>query len=162
MRRVTILLLLSLLFPLPIAPVYAQGSDSDGPRRCVRLNRLDRTEVIDNRRIAFFFRNGDIYLNRLDRECLNLDRGRPFSYRTSNGQICDVDTITIVEDFGFGFSPGATCSLGTFLPVSEAEIAVLKGEEVPAEVDVTEIDIDQETGERTPQDAEADTEEDSN
>lgn len=158
MRRGSTVLLLSLLFPPPLATVSAQGTDSDGPVRCVRLNRLDRTEVIDNRRIAFFLRNGDIYLNRLDHECQNLDRGRPFSYRTSNRQLCDVDTITIIENLGFGFSPGATCSLGTFLPVNEADLAILKGEEVPAEVTVTDIEIAQETEEQTP----ADTDEDSN
>jgi hypothetical protein len=131
-----------MVLQLPFASAWAQGTASDDPVRCISLARLDRTEVIDDRSIAFFMRSGDIYVNRLDHVCRNLDKGRPFSYRTAIRQLCSSDTITIIEDFGFGFSPGASCGLGIFSPIAEVDLAILKGDELPAEITVEDIDLE--------------------
>jgi hypothetical protein len=47
-------------------------------------------------------------------------------YRVSLNQLCDVDTITVLEDFGFGLQQGATCKLGRFAPISKTEAKDLK------------------------------------
>ena len=58
-------------------------------------------------------------------------------YKTSLPQLCDLDMITVLYNQGFGFSQGASCSLGRFHPVSEDEAAAIKAgnreEEVEAE-----------------------------
>ena len=148
MKRQARLLSYFLLSALPLATASSQDSDdiddaadaAEEPARCITLSRIDRTEVIDDRTIAFHMRNGDIYLNRLDRACRNLDRGRPFSYRTSTSQLCSVDVITILEEFGVGLSPGASCGLGLFEPSDEEELALLKGEEEPAEITTVPVE----------------------
>jgi hypothetical protein len=48
--------------------------------------------------------------------------------RTSLSQLCDVDIIIVLIDIGFGFSPGVSCGLGTFFPISEETARQLKAE----------------------------------
>lgn len=115
--------------------------------RCVALSSIDRTEVIDDRTIAFFLIGGRVYLNHLDRVCRNLARDRPFSYRTSTGQLCAIDVINVVEDFGLGANIGDTCGLGEFVLTDEVEIEVLKGERDPIDVEVEEVEVDESEGE---------------
>jgi hypothetical protein len=50
--------------------------------------------------------------------------------------------ITVVEDTPFGFQRGASCSLGEFTPIDKEVLAILKGDEEEAELEVTEIPID--------------------
>jgi hypothetical protein len=133
---------MSLLALLASAPIGAQESGGEGPRRCISLSSIDRTEIIDNRTIAFYVTGGRIYLNRLDRACRNLGRDRPFSYETPTGQLCAGDTITVIEDFGFGVSAGDSCGLGAFVPTEEEEIEILKGEREPVEVEVEEVEVE--------------------
>ena len=131
----------SLLLVLPSTD--AQDGDSQEPVRCVALSRIDRTEVIDDRTIAFFMRGRDIYINHLDVECPRLDRERRFSYRTSTGQLCSIDTITVIENTGFGIGPGVSCRLGMFVPTTEEALAILKGDEEPAEITVEDIEVEE-------------------
>jgi hypothetical protein len=136
------LLQVSLLALLASAPIGAQESGGEEPLRCVSLSSIDRTEVIDNRTIAFYLTGKRIYLNRLDRACRNFGRDRPFSYETSTGQICAADTITVIEDFGLGLNTGDFCSLGEFVPTDEEEIEILKGEREPVEIEVEEVEVE--------------------
>jgi hypothetical protein len=147
--RPTRLYFLLLLSPLLHATVSAQDGD---PARCVRLSLVNRTEIIDERNIAFHMRGGDVYLNRLDRVCRGLRQQRPFSYRSRNGQLCSSDVIIVLENFGGGFTQTNSCPLGYFFPSSVDAIAVLTGEEQPANVIVTDIDIEQD-----PSDSEAES-----
>ena len=120
-------------------PRHADGQET---LRCISISTIDRTEVIDGQRIAFYLTRDRIYLNTLDQSCHNLDRGQPFSYSTSTGQLCSLDSITVLEDFG-GFSRGASCGLGVFNPTDEDSLSVLRGELEPIEIDVQEIEVDE-------------------
>jgi hypothetical protein len=122
----------------------AQDAADTEPRRCVGLTSIDRTEVIDDRTIAFYLRGGRVYLNHLDRACRNLDRDQPFSYRTSTGQLCAIDVIRVIEDFGPGANFGDTCALGPFVPSDEETIEVLRGEREPVEVEAEEVEVEAE------------------
>ena len=143
MKSKPFLPLASLLFMLCFASAALFGDEARESLRCLSLTRIDHTEVIDNRTIAFFMLNGDIYINRLDQACRNLDRGRPFSYRTSTSQLCSVDVITLLENFGAGLNPTISCGLGVFEPADEDLIEILRGDEQPADVTVEEIEVDQ-------------------
>jgi hypothetical protein len=109
------------------------------------LPRIDHTEVIDNRTIAFYLRGGDILLNRLSRACSGLEDEQRFSHRTTGNQLCSADLITVLHSFAGGLTPGASCPLTMFEPTNEDVIAMLKGEdEDRGEVTVTEIEVDAE------------------
>lgn len=118
---------------LPFAAAAQDGDDDApaerAPERCITLNRLDRTEVIDDRTIIFHMRGGGIFLNHLSRECPGLKREERFMYSPTSSRLCDVDTITVLERWGFGFTRGFTCSLGVFHPINEVELAELQQDE---------------------------------
>lgn len=122
----------------------ARDAGGEDRLRCINLSSIDRTEVIDDQTIAFHLTRGRVYLNRLARACRNLARNRPFAYETSTGQLCAIDTITVIEDFGLGVNYGDTCGLGDFVLTDEEEIEVLKGEREPVEVEAEEVEVEAE------------------
>ncbi len=97
-------------------------------KRCVSLSRIQSTDVLDDRNIIFYMRGGDIYRNVLPHRCSGLRRRDAFMYRTSMSQLCNVDIITVLESVVVGFTPGASCGLGMFYPVTEAQVKGLKEE----------------------------------
>jgi hypothetical protein len=102
---------------------------SGPPEQCVSLARIDRTEVIDDQNILFHMRGGKIYRNHLSHRCPGLGFHESFMYRTSLSQLCNVDIITVLNDIGFGFSPGPSCGLGLFYPVTKEDVRELKERE---------------------------------
>ncbi|HLT91080.1 MAG TPA: hypothetical protein VKZ85_09070 [Woeseiaceae bacterium] len=85
---------------------------------CVRIQNIRDIDIVNDRTLVFRMRNGDVYRNDLPRRCPGLDRRDPLMYRTSVGQLCSVDIITVLEDWGFGFAPGVSCGLGMFEPIT--------------------------------------------
>jgi hypothetical protein len=102
------------------------------PRKCISTSRIRNTDIIDDQTIVFHLRgNREIYRSYLARTCPGLERNDRFSYRTTSGQLCDVDTITVLEQFGTRFNPSFTCRLGEFVPITpeEAEQLALDNED---------------------------------
>ena len=143
MKRGPTLIPVSLLAILAWASVGAQEDGVGEPVRCVSLSSIDRTEVIDDRTIAFHLTGGRVYLNHLARACRNLRPGKPFSYETFTGQLCAIDVIRVIEDFGAGADFGDTCGLGEFVPSDEEEVEVLQGEREPVEVEPEEVEVEE-------------------
>lgn len=114
------ILTLSFISSLFALPSYGTEEASEG-ERCIHLARIDRTKVIDNRHILFYMKGGDVYSNELPHKCIGLRKGKTFMYKTSLNKLCNVDTITVLDDLGFGYSRGATCGLGKFQPVEMFE-----------------------------------------
>lgn len=106
-------------------PAQAQASESEA-RNCVNLRRVDRTSVVSDQTILFYMKDGEILRNDLPSRCPTLMTEDRFLYRTMLNQLCSVDTITVLTDFGFGFIPGATCVLGEFEPVSAEQSEALE------------------------------------
>jgi len=116
---------------------YGDETDTSGaedldesvrPKHCVSLTRIDRTEVVDDQNILFFMKGKQIYHNRLPHKCSGLSRRDTFMYRTSLNDLCNVDIITVLDDIGFGFSPGISCGLGMFYPTTQGQVAELKAQ----------------------------------
>ena len=105
---------------------------------CVNINRIARTEIIDARNILFHMRGGDIYRNVLPRRCPGLDDGDPISYQPRTGQLCDIDTITVLTQTGVGFMQGPSCRLGKYYLINEAEAEAIREESERAE----ELDLE--------------------
>ena len=115
----------------------AEESAEDTAERCVNLRRISRTEVIDDQNILFYMRGGTIYRNQLPHRCSGLKIQRKFMYRTSLSQLCDLDIITVLYDHGIGFTPGPSCGLGRFYPITEEEVQALK--EAPRDIEPEEV-----------------------
>jgi hypothetical protein len=64
--------------------------------RCVNMNRIDRTEVINDRTIVFYMSGGDIYVNRLPHRCPGLRSRQAFMYKNTTNTLCNVDTIRVL------------------------------------------------------------------
>lgn len=138
-----------------LAPALAQDAADEiidrAPERCIVLNRVDDSEVIDDRTLIFHMRDGGIYLNHLSRECPGLKREERFMYSPTNNRLCDIDTVTVLEQGGFGMTRGFTCMLGQFHPITELELAELKrieegggpGERGEGEFEVVPVDPDE-------------------
>lgn len=90
--------------------------------QCVRINDIEGIDVVDSRTLVFRMRGDEVYENKLPFECPGLKRDDTLMYRASVGQLCNVDIVTVLEDWGFGFAPGASCGLGMFNPITD-EIA---------------------------------------
>lgn len=132
-----------LLALLAAAAIGAQEDGADRPLRCVSLSSIDRTEVIDDQTIAFYLRGGRVYLNHLARACRNLRPNQAFSYRTATGQLCAIDVINVIEDFGPGANFGDTCALGQFEPSDAETVETLKGEREAVEVEAEEVEAEE-------------------
>src|SRR5690606_34272198 len=96
------------------------------PQECIQVSRIDRTEVIDDRTVIFHMKGREAYRNYLPRRCPGLDRHERFMYQVTSNRLCDIDTITVLEQFGAGLQRGFTCSLGQFHPITAEEVEELR------------------------------------
>ena len=97
------------------------AEEKAGEKKCVSLHSISSTKVLDNQRIKFEMDGGSDYINMLPRKCPGLSKNTPIMYKTSLSQLCDLDTITVLNTVGGGFMSGATCGLGRFEPFVEEE-----------------------------------------
>ncbi|MCF6214699.1 MAG: DUF6491 family protein [Emcibacter sp.] len=81
--------------------------------RCISVNRIDRSNVIDDYNILFEMKGKKAYLNKLPRRCSRLGFERAFSYKLHSGRLCNVDIITVFDSTG-GIQ-GPSCGLGKFI-----------------------------------------------
>jgi hypothetical protein len=134
MTRKRLSALLGSVAALSLASADAQDDDegSDEPLRCISMNSIRSTKILDDQRVLFIQARDKVYLNRLDRECLGLFRHGTFTYKVQSGarhaRLCDTDSITVLETTGRGLN----CGLGRFEPQSEDEVASLIGGPQPA------------------------------
>lgn len=104
------------------APADAQEEEGErdmDATHCVSIRSIDAIDIVDGRNLIFRMRNGDVFRNRLPRQCPGLRRNGTLMYRSSVGQLCSIDIITVLENRGFGFFPGASCGLGMFEPITK-------------------------------------------
>jgi hypothetical protein len=98
--------------------------------QCVRINDIDDIDIVDSDTLIFHMRGDTVYRNDLPHRCPGLKADDTLMYRSSVGRLCSIDIVTVLEDWGFGFAPGASCGLGMFQPITEeiAEEMVRAGE----------------------------------
>jgi len=136
---------------LAAAGALAQDGDDDKPLDrtpldCITVSRIDQTDAIDDQNIIFRMRGKQVYRNTLPRTCPGLQRENRIAYQSSTSRLCNVDMITVLEDFGVGFRPGFTCRLGKFVPLSEAEVEDIdlrkKGEAGQSAIETSSVEIE--------------------
>ena len=122
----------------PFAGALADEHEEVEGVRCIPLNRISNTHVVDDFNILFYMRGDKIYRNVLSHRCPSLRHERRFMYRTSSSRLCDLDMITVLYDHAAGLMPGPSCGLGRFYPISEEEADALR-EGKPAEPQAEEL-----------------------
>jgi hypothetical protein len=119
-------LTLALAVVVASGPAAPQRRDDGEERTCINLRQVERTRVANEDTILFYMRGGGVYRNDLSTSCPDIEREERFMYRTTLGQLCNTDVITVLDDVGFGFMQGASCGLGKFRPISEEEADALR------------------------------------
>ena len=116
------------------------------PENCIIVQRIDQTDAIDDQTIIFRMRGDRVYRNTLPNKCPGLQRENRIGWATSTSRLCNIDTITVLEDFGVGFRPGFTCRLGQFVPLSEAEVEDIdlrkKGEAGQRSIETSQVEVE--------------------
>jgi hypothetical protein len=118
----------ALLVALLARPGGAQENVDDprapeGPRSCLPQATIQRTKILSNRNIVFFTRQDAIYNNELPKQCASLNRRSLINNGIANGRICAGDRFQVmIETSPKNFLPGPLCELGTFVPITEAEL----------------------------------------
>ena len=97
----------------PAQEVRAVGT----PKNCVSLTQIRSTKIINSSTIDFKMAGGKTFRNSLPYSCPGLRREEAFSYRTSTSQLCSVDIIRVLENYGGRLQSGAGCGLGKFQQV---------------------------------------------
>lgn len=92
------------------------------PISCISLRNIKDTDIIDNSTIDFKMAGGKTYRNTLRHSCSGLKSEDRFTYRVSGSQLCSVDMIHVLEDWGGRLERGAGCSLGKFQPVERVSV----------------------------------------
>lgn len=91
-------------------------------RRCINTRTIRTTKVMDDLNLLFYTRGKTVYLNRLPRQCHGLSREQRFSYRTTSGNLCNLDMIRILYRSGTGLQEGNACRLGYFREITEEDV----------------------------------------
>ncbi len=91
------------------------------PVSCVQISRISSTRVHGDSTIDFHMNGRKVYRNTLPMSCPGLGFEERFFYKTSIGQLCSVDIITVLQSPGL--SRGASCGLGKFQPVEIVKTA---------------------------------------
>ena len=84
------------------------------PEDCIQVSRIAGSRVHDDFTIDFETTGGLVYRNTLPGRCPGLGFEERFAYEVHSGQLCQVDTVTVLYS---SRSRGATCRLGPFVPV---------------------------------------------
>jgi hypothetical protein len=82
---------------------------------CINLRDIDSTDVQDDKTIIFKMRGKKYYKNDLSHRCHGLGFAKAFSMRTSSSQLCSIDIIRVLENYGGALQEGAGCGLGKFV-----------------------------------------------
>jgi len=99
----------------------AQWKPVGEPISCIMPSRIRSTHVWDDQTIDFKMAGGDVYRNTLPHKCPSLGFEERFSYKLSTSQLCSVDIIYVLHNYGGSLSQGVGCGLGQFQKVEKAE-----------------------------------------
>jgi len=117
-------ILLIPLAALTLASAAQAKSDADAvppatpigkPITCLRLSDISETRFHGDQVIDFVLLGGKVYRNTLPYSCPSLGFEQRYLHKSWSGDICSVDTITVLQSPGL--SHGATCGLGEFQEV---------------------------------------------
>lgn len=92
-------------------------------KNCVTTHQIRSTKIIDERTIDFKMAGGKTYRNTMAYSCPGLKFEEKFLYKTSTSQLCNVDIIHVLNNYGGSLQQGAGCGLGKFQQVERVSPA---------------------------------------
>ena len=90
------------------------------PVNCITLRNIRSTHVVDDRTINFVVSSRRMFRNDLPFACPGLGFSRAFKHNSRTGQLCSVDTITVINNSNIR---GPSCGLGRFHPMKPMPVA---------------------------------------
>lgn len=84
---------------------------------CIPLNQIRETRIRDDWTIDFIASGNRVWRNSLTSRCSGLKSDDAITYETSLSQLCSVDIVYRLQNFGGTLQRGPACSLGQFVPV---------------------------------------------
>jgi hypothetical protein len=110
-----------------VAAIFSDsGPDIEG-QRCLPSRRIRSVDVLDSRTLVFELTRDNHYLVRLKHRCFGLRRDTPISYEIHGSQFCSLDGFRALERWSLDqLVPGPRCSIPTFIPVTETELALVE------------------------------------
>lgn len=133
-----------------LATILSQPLDAEEygePRRCMSTVALRNFEPLGDRHVLFKGPGGQFWLNELRMPCPGLRSGSGLAFDSRAGlHVCDLDPFVVTDAFSrpldwrspwYRASPwddgrldrhrgGMRCTLGTFQPVSEAQVEAIR------------------------------------
>ena len=88
------------------------------PVSCVQISRIRQSHVLSDEVIDFELAGGGRLRNTLSSSCPSLGFEERFTYRTTIGQLCSGDIITVLRQPDL--TPGPSCALSRFQPLERA------------------------------------------
>ena len=115
------LLLISAASLLLMAPHdhVPEATPTGKPVDCLSLTQIRNTQVRSDQIIDFYVGGGKVYRNTLPYACPSLGFEERYLHKTSTGDVCSHDTITVLQSGGM--TEGPSCGLGKFQPVTLAK-----------------------------------------
>jgi hypothetical protein len=110
-----IILVVAALMLLPVAVQAQEPQAAPKSVSCINLRDIDSTDVQDDKTIIFKMRGKKYYKNDLSYRCHGLGFAKAFSMRTHSSQLCSIDIIRVLENYGGSLQEGAGCGLGKFV-----------------------------------------------
>jgi hypothetical protein len=101
----------------PELPVQTIGT----PVNCVNTYQIRSTKIIDDRTIDFEMAGKKLYRNTLPYSCPSLKSEERFSYKPTGSQLCSVDIIRVLNNYGGRLQEGAGCGLGKFQEIEKVQ-----------------------------------------
>ena len=128
-KSISILLATSLAIS-GVAIVYAKDRKPEVPVQnigtpvsCVTTYQIRNTKIVDDRTIDFEMNGKKLYRNTLPYSCPGLKSEERFSYSPTNSQLCSVDIIRVLNNYGGRLQEGAGCGLGSFQQIEKVQPA---------------------------------------
>ena len=96
---------------------YGEATD------CLSEARVRTYHSLGDRHLLFKGKQGQLWVNVLRTRCPGLDRNSVLVMRPNlPGRLCDMDRFRAADRVGSGVAGGASCSLGEFKPITEAQL----------------------------------------
>ncbi len=109
--------------------ISLSATDADGNpslKRCLRDEEYRSFRALDGRHLLFKGNQGRLWINTLKSHCPDLRLDDVLYVRVaSRRRMCELDTLWFWHRKTW-HSPGMTCALGEFRPVSEEQVAEIR------------------------------------
>ena len=106
------------------APCVRADDEPGVAQRCIYVNRIDQTRIVDERSILFFMRDRTVLQNVLRKSCAGLRKSDRIEYDVVHGKLCADELVRQLIEVG-GYTPGGLCKIGMFVPISKDEAQAL-------------------------------------